>query len=241
MFARQPLQPHSLLGSAPQRRLRRLRQREIVPRVPRPGRVALATLLEMHQRELAHGLQEGEARFAAPIRHHEAVIDEHPHHVEHRRRPRIGERAHRLGRGECAAAREDGEPPEHRPRCVREEVVAPCERRAQGAVPFRQIVGSVGEEGKPQFEARQQIHGQENCGPRGGQFDGQGQPVQSTADGGDRDRLGPVQREVRYGSPGARDEQGRRGIGGERFFVGDGGEVRDGEGRHGIAMLAAQA
>ena len=85
--------------------------------------------------------------------------------------------------------------------------MAPVQRRPQRLLPLRQITRSPGEQREPGPQHRQQGQGRVQPDPGRGQFDGQRQPVQGSADLGSGRKLVFLRREVRADGPGPRDEQ----------------------------------
>ena len=133
---------------------------------------------EQLRRVLADGLEHPEARFggaahAGDERRVEQVV-ERGHHVDV-----AGDGLERLER---RAAAERTERPEHPPRVVVEQLDAPVERRAERALPLRQVARASGKEREPLAEALRSALGPER--PRAGrrELEREREPVQRAAD-----------------------------------------------------------
>ena len=83
---------------------------------------------------------------------------------------------------ERRAAGERGQGPESLLVVREEQVVAPADRRAQRTATFRLAAGRVAQQREPVVEAAGDLPDPQRPGPRGGELDGQRQPVERTAE-----------------------------------------------------------
>ena len=123
---------------------------------------------------------------------HQAVVDEGG------KRPQAGA-ADRLGGIQRAAAGEHGQPGEQRPLARLEQLVAPVDRRAQRVLAGGRVARAGREQVKAVLEPREHRRRVEQLGARGGQLEGEREPVEGPADAGDRAGVGIGQREVGCG------------------------------------------
>ena len=133
-----------------------------------------------------------------------------------------------LGRGERAAAGEDGEAREERLLVGAEQVVAPVDRRAERLLAGGQVARAAGEEVEALLEPGEQRLGREQLRTRGGELDRERQAVEADADLGDRRRVRVRDREVGLHGPGALDEERDRVVLRERRRARAGGPGRAG-------------
>ncbi len=138
------------------------------------------------------------------------------------------------------APHEGRQPGEQPPLGFVQEVVAPGDGVAQGALALGEGPDPGGEEGEAALQPRQHLLGREDLGPGGGQLDGQGQAVEPGGDLGHRrgvllrdseprlHRQGPLREQPDGLEPAEGGEVGH--------LLGVGGL----EGRHQILLLAAQ-
>lgn len=140
-------------------------------------------------------------------------------------------RADRLGGGEGAAAREDGEPAQHGAFGLVQEVPGPVDDGAQGLLTGQYGAGSAGEQAEPVVEPVGDLARGEHPQPGGGEFDGERQSVQAAADlrRGRRGLLVRVGPEARPGGGAAVGEQAQRHRVRQRFDRAD-ELARDAEG-----------
>ena len=89
----------------------------------------------------------------------------------------------------------------------REQVIAPGEGVAHGALPCWQVSPTAGQQGQPLLEPGQERGRWQDFDPRRGQLDGQGQAIEAPADGGHRGGILRGQREVRPTRRGEIDEE----------------------------------
>jgi len=124
---------------------------------PPPRR--LAALLQELRRVFADRLQHADARLLVgplPLRPPEQALLDEGGQPRHHPRARVAVVAHSRGRLRGAAADEDGEPPEERALGGREQVVAPGEGVAQGALARWQVVPPARQQRQPPFQPDQQ-------------------------------------------------------------------------------------
>src|SRR4051812_45545952 len=88
------------------------------------------------------------------------------------------------------AADEHRQPAEHRPLLRTEQVVAPGKGRGEGAVPLRHVGGVGGKSAHAVTEPEEQLGRAEQPKARGGQFQGEGEPVEPNTDFGERLTVG---------------------------------------------------
>ena len=115
-----------------------------------------------------------------------------------------------------------------------EQVMAPGNGVAQGALPRRSVAWSTGEDGQAAFQPFQQGVWRQESDPCRGELDGQRQPVEALADGDDGRRVVFAQREVRQDGPCSLHEKfDRRHAGelgqGQSQFLRRQGQRRDGD------------
>lgn len=184
-------------------------------------RRALARLGEPLGGVLRDGLKQPVAhRVAVRGRHDQGLVDEGGEQAEHvggvlRRVGGIG--ADRLRLGQREAAGEDGEAAQHGPLARVQELPRPVDHGPQGLLPGPQRpagAGAVAEEAEPVVEAVRELARGEHPQPGGGEFEGEGQPVEAAADlGGGLRVLGHA--EVRPGRRAALAEQPQGGVQGQ--------------------------
>ena len=115
-----------------------------------------------------------------------------------------------------------------------EQVVAPVDGIAQRLLPFGQVAGTAAEHVEAALEAVLQVVDVEQLDPGGGQLDGQREPVEEPADGGDRLHVAGVAPEVRLHGLGPIAEQPHRlRVGGGRQVA----RLRERERWHGEDVL----
>ena len=117
---------------------------------------------------------------------------------------------HRLRRLDRAAAGKDGQAAEDGLLLRREEIVAPGDRIAHRLLAGREGAGAARQERQPLLQPLQQRLRREDLDPRGGQLDGQRQPVEPGADLGHGGRVGSGHGEVRLDRLRPLDEQAHR-------------------------------
>ena len=173
--------------------------------VPLPHHLGLAARLESIVGELADGLQhEVAGLIGRPWRSlQQALVDERRDAVEDGDGKAEGGRraivvysssvcpSARDGFGclQGEAAGEDGQPAEEGLFVGGEQVVAPGDRVAHGALPRGQVAGAAGQQAQPVGQARQEGGRGEGPHPGGGELDGQRQPVEAADDLGHRRRV----------------------------------------------------
>ena len=146
------------------------------------GRFALATGFQLLQPILAHRLQHAEARLALDslLLAQQTLVDQRGHAGEDIERP-IRTR-HRLRRLDRAAAGKDRQPAEEDLLLRGEQIVAPGDGIAHRLLACRQGAGAARQERQALLQPLQQGLRREDFDPRGGQLDGQRQPVEPGAD-----------------------------------------------------------
>jgi len=213
---------------------------------PPPLRRLAAPLQEL-RRVLSDRLQHADARLLAgplPLRPPEqTLLDEGGQPGQHpcARRAAGAVVAHGHGRLGGAAADEDGEPPEERALGGREQVVAPGEGVAQGALARRQVVRPARQQRQPPFQPGQQGARGEQGQPGGRQLQRQGQAIQPATERRHVRRVAGVQGEVGAHCLGALHEEGHRRRARHRGGVGAILRGRQGQRRHRELALAAHA
>src|SRR5206468_691403 len=90
--------------------------------------------------------------------------------------------------------------------CV-EQRVAPADRRPQGALAQRQVAVARGQQVEGMVEPLEQYRGLEDSHARGGELEGERQPVEPAADRGERRRVAGGEREAGLDLLSALDEQ----------------------------------
>jgi hypothetical protein len=105
---------------------------------------------------------------------------------------------------------EDGQPPEKRLLARGEQVVAPGDRCAQRPLPLRQVAGAAGQQRQPRLQPLQHRLGGEEADARGGQLDGQGEPIHAAHDLRDRAGVLRVESEARHDGLRPVDEEAYR-------------------------------
>lgn len=143
---------------------------------PLPG------LVEPLARVFGDGLQQPVAHLAVGAlsgqgrRHHEGLVDEGAERLQ-------GERpAHRLGGGEVAAAREDGQPPQHLPFVLVEQLPRPVDDGAQRLLAGQDGAAAGGEQPEAVVEPVGDLAWGQHAQPGGGELDREGQTVEPPAD-----------------------------------------------------------
>ena len=189
--------------------------------------VLLPALLEPLQRELAHRLEQRQPRPLARLVRSpdEALVDERLQVVEHRAR-RHHPPSELLGRRKSAASCADRHALEEPLLVGLEEVVAPRQRVAHGALSRRQIRRPADEEVERRAQPLEQRLRREQPHSGGGELDRQREAVELLADGGDRGLVPGGEREARRHDAGPVGEQPHGSVQCER--------------RHGELVLALQ-
>ena len=209
VVALQPIEPGQRVES--QVRFGLLGQGQEVLGVAAPKLLGLTRLVEALRGVLADRLEHAEATIDEA---QEALVNERLERIE------VG-LGHRLGGFERATAAEHGGATEKHLLVEGEQVVAPCDRSAKGALSFGQVARAAGQQTQTPLEARQDLCRGERLDAGGRQLDGQREVVQPTADLGDR----LVGDEAGFDGPGSGQEQ-RKPLGG-------------GQRRHRVFLLAA--
>ena len=220
----------------PQVRGRRLRQPQVVGRVPPGDRLCLPVRHQPLQGVLPQRLQHLEAGvpLAVLLGEHQRAVDQPGQPVQHAaRRDEPGParrcsslRAHRVGRGrrigrhplrrrQRPAAGEDGQAPEEGPLRLGEQGVAPVHRRGQGLLPGERGAAPAGQQAEAVVQLTQEVPHRQDGRAGGGQLQGQGDPVQPAAQLGHRPRVLGAQREARPGGAGALHEESHRLVRGQ--------------------------
>ena len=134
--------------------------------------VGLVGRVEFGDCELADGLEHHEPLVPPP---EQALVDERLDEI------RVSP-GHLLDRLERGAAAEDGEPPQKPPLVLGQQLVAPADRRLEGALPLGQVTGARDEEREPLVQPLEQRVRREYPDARRGELDREGQVVEPTAD-----------------------------------------------------------
>ena len=145
----------------------------------------------------------------------------------------------RLRRLERPTATEDGQPPKERRLVPLEQVVAPGDGVAQGALPRRSIARSTGKDGQATFQPFLKGVRRQESDPRRGELDGQRQPIEALADGDDGGSVLLGQREVGHDGACSLHEEVDRGHEGELGQRQNPFLRRQGQGRHRNLVLGA--
>ena len=149
-----------------------LGERQEVVRVAASQLLGLARRLKPLARVLADRLQHREPLVGVA---QEALVDERLEGVEIDLR-------HLLGRLERGAAPEDGEPGEEGLLRGCQQLVAPVDGCAEGALAFGQISGAAGQKRQALLEPLEDLPGRECLHARGGQLEREGQLVEAATD-----------------------------------------------------------
>ena len=146
--------------------------------------VALAGRHEAFARVLVDRLEHREPHVAMRVvaDPDEALLGELLQAVEHRRAAVPRERAHVLGDVQGSTAREHGQPREHPPRVLVEEVVAPFDGSAERPLALGQVPAAAREEPEPVVEPPRDPARAEEPDARGGELDRERQPVEPPDD-----------------------------------------------------------
>ena len=156
-------------------------------RVTAPQLGRLTRLLQPLVRELPHRLEHPIPRLdRLCLERDERFIRETAEQVQHLCRGGRAECSHRLCRIEREPAGEHRQPAEQDPLGLGEQRVAPLDRAAQRALPRCGRAAPRREQPEHVVEPGGDLLGIEHPRPRGGQLDGQGEPVEPPADVRDR-------------------------------------------------------
>ena len=142
---------------------------------------------EALQPVLPDGLQHPQAWLAIALLHlaQQVVLQQRAHPIQDGARSQASRLGDSLDGRQVAAADEDGEPAEELLHLWGEQLVAPGDGGAHGLLAGRHVARAAGQHLQALGEAGEQGLRREQPGARGRQFDGQGQPVQASADLGD--------------------------------------------------------
>src|SRR5207247_8558084 len=174
-------------------------ERDIRAGVADPYEIALVALREAFECELADGNEHSESRLAGDLRlTHQAVLDEAAEHVENVAGAELLRRAaDLLDLREHPAAREDRQPREELALRRVQQIPAPGDRAAKGALSLRQITAGRCEHVEALTEPRQHRLRREHLDARRREFDRERQPVEPVTDLGDGARVLGRHAEVR--------------------------------------------
>jgi hypothetical protein len=173
-----------------------------------PGRVAGACVLEIvpfgeaRVGELADGLEHGEARLVAELRHNQRALDQ-------------GRKVGARGVGDSRRCRsrptpdEDGEPCEDSLSSGSKQVVGPCEDGIERSVP-RNCSSGIGQRIQSLPERGEDLRRRPRHRLRSSQLDGEGQPVELAAELGHRRQVTDGKAEVGSHRAGPVGEEHRR-------------------------------
>ena len=163
----------------------------------------ILTLPEPGGRELPHGNEHGEERQRPPlVLADEAAVDELQERPEQVGRPRCI-RGDRLGGVEAEVAREHAEAREQRLRILAQQVDAPLDRRADRALPLRDVARSGREEREDAVEPREHRGGRQGADPRCRELERERHALERLADAHDIRRVLGGQVEPGISGPGA--------------------------------------
>ena len=178
------------------------------------GQGLLPAGLEFFQSVLANCFQHHEARFALRLLDllHQALVHHGCHAVEQIQIEIALGVANGFHAFQSASAHEHRQSSEKLLLGGTQQVVAPIHGGAQRLLPLRQVARAAGQQLQPARQARQHGRGRKNFDPRGRQFDGERQTIQTGANLGDRGRVFPVELKIRLGGDGALHEQRDRGV-----------------------------
>ena len=178
----QPIQPGDLAGLALELQGRPLGERQVIPGVPQPCFLRLATRLQPFQRELPDRFEQSVARSRLLVRHrHQRLLDQGAEQIDHLAGDVPFLRPHRLGGLQRPSAGKHGEPAKERLLGWPEQLVAPGDRRPHRLLPLRQVPGAADQQRHQVIEASQQLGQAQDADPGGNQFQCQRQPVQTPA------------------------------------------------------------
>src|SRR5260370_14918480 len=156
MLPLQAVQPHALPGT-PGLSLRSLCKSQVVERMGTPGACHLPTRVESLQPILADRLQHQQARLPLLFRlAQQALVNERRHPIQEVFWDLIKSRIQTFHCPQCAAASEDGEPPEESLFLSIEQFITPCKRVAECLLPGRGISPPARQDLQAMREARQQ-------------------------------------------------------------------------------------
>jgi hypothetical protein len=135
--------------------------------------------IELLERVLTQGLQHYEARLGveAFTLLDKTLADECANAVEDVETEVAGGIANPHGGRKRPAADKDAEPPEKHLLLSRKQIVAPCDRRAQGPLALRCVAGAVSQQPQPVIEAPEHCLRREHFASRGSEFDRQREPI----------------------------------------------------------------
>ena len=221
MLDGEPRVPGRLLGSLhPGPRLLDQLPEECGVGIPR--HLLLAALGQPLGGEFAHRLQHPEPRLVARtfFRPQQAVLAQ-PLHQPHDVQPatRID---HRLGGFQREPARKGRQPPEHGLFLGVEQVMAPGDRVAQGALPRRSVAGPSRQERQALLQPGQERFGGKQADPRRRKLDRQWETVETPANLGHRGGARVVHHEAWPYCLRPFDEEADGGVGGELLGGGRG-------------------
>ena len=165
------------------RRPRRTRRR-----APRRADSASPLAIELLQAERPDTVQHAVAQLALGrgIHQDQRAVDQPAQHVDHRGARQPQRRQHGLGGPERSAAGEAGQRPEPALVIGEQQVVAPADRRAEGALPGGPAAGGIAQQGEPIVDPARDLRHREHLDPGRRQLDRQRQSVERLAEGLDR-------------------------------------------------------
>jgi len=195
--------PHPGRGVASQSGGGPLGETRVVLGVAAVERGAVAPGGQPLQRVLADRLEHEQPRLPVEVAlAHEVVLDQLRERVEH-----AWGRADRLGRVEREAAHEDGELVEQLLLGLLEQLVAPGDRVAKGALALVGVAAAAREEGQAFAQPFRQPSRRQHGQTRRSQLEREREPVQAAADLADHVRVAGAQAEVGLHRLRALDEQ----------------------------------
>lgn len=177
VLAFQALDGGELAGAA-QQRVGGAGEFAVVRQMRALGLAAPAGLVEALTGVLGDGLQEPVAHRAVRRRggHHQGLVDEGAERIQG-----CGS-AHGLGGGEVAAAREDGQPPQHVAFVLVEQFPRPVDDRPQGLLAGADGAAAGGEQAEAVVQPVRDLAWGEHAEPGGGEFDGEREAVEAQTD-----------------------------------------------------------
>ena len=207
MLALEPLEPAALVGAGQLRR-RRPGEVEVGPGVTSSELVGLAAFSQPLEGEgtdrVRHREPDLAVRLGSPD---QALVGQVGDPVEDVAPELLGRSADQLGRLQVAAAAEAGQALEQVPARLVEQVVAPGDRAAQGALPLGHVARPGGEQLELALQPGEDRVGRQKPDAGRRQLDRQRHAVEAGADPGHCHGVGPIEAEARASRHRPLDEQ----------------------------------
>ena len=163
----------------------------------------LTSITEVSLGVLPHHLEQVEADgLARRLGRHQGLVNETTEHVDD-----IADGRNGGGGIEIETACEHGQTTERDAFVVEQEVVTPVEGGGQGLLAVRMAAPASGEDGERITQAGGELHDREVDHTHGGQFEGEGDAVETATDLGDRGSGGGIEHEARRRVLRSLDEQ----------------------------------